>query len=171
MHRLLAAGTATVLTAVLVALVAVAPASARGRAAAKAPTAVTVVKDCARSDTGALKRRYSARVLRQALRRIRGDLAEYTNCYDAVKAQLRRSNATIVAGIRRSSRGAFAKGRLALLDSRGRTVDVLDVRRGKRVTFKVVKGSYTLRANNRRACSVTVTAKARKTVRASVVCR
>lgn len=170
MHRLFTASIAAAVAAALLVAVAAAPAGAR-RAASKAPTAQTVIKNCASSATGSLTRPFSARLLRAANRKIRGDLAEYTNCYDAVRRQLRRSNATVVAGIARSAGGSFVKGKVALLDRRGRTVDVRTVRAGKRTSFKVVKGVYTVRANGRKACSASVTAKAKKTRRVTVVCR
>jgi hypothetical protein len=113
-----------------------------------------------------LRRRCS----RNPLARRRCNQDEYTGCRDAIRHQLRRTNATIVAGVRRAAAGGRVKGRVALLH-RGRTVDALAVRRGATVTFKVVPGTYALRADGRRRCTVRVVAKQRKTVRASTICR
>ncbi|HST39398.1 MAG TPA: hypothetical protein VLK58_07805 [Conexibacter sp.] len=53
---------------------------------------------------------------------------------------------------------------------RGRTVDVLTVKRGRAVTFRVVPGTYALRADGRRRCTVRVVTKQRKTIRVSTIC-
>ncbi|MDW5596518.1 hypothetical protein VSS74_19380 [Conexibacter stalactiti] len=170
MNRIIATGAAVVSVAVLVAsLIAVLATSQAG--AANRPTRATraVINDCAGSPTGLLQNRYSARVLRLSLRRMSGDVREYTGCRDAIRQQLRRSHATIVAGIRRSAAGGRVKGRVTLLH-RGRTVDALAVRGGRTVTFKVAPGTYALRADGRRRCTVRVVARQRMTLRASVVC-
>lgn len=171
MNRIIATGAAVVSVAMLVAaLVAVLATSQAGAASSSTRAVRAVINDCSGSATGLLRHRYSARVLRLSLRRMSGDVREYTGCRDAIRAQLRRSRATIVAGIRRSAAGGRVKGRVALLQ-RGRTVDALDVRRGATVTFKVAPGTYALRADGRARCTVRVTVKQRKTIRTSVICR
>lgn len=167
-HRIaggLAATACATLIALLVALVAAPAGEAKPRGIVK-----TVVKDCSNSATGLLRYRYSARVLNLAKREVKGDVAEYTGCLDAIKAQLRRTRATVVARVVRHRGGRAVAGRLTLLYKR-RVVDALAVKRGKSVTFKVQPGRYVVRANGKRRCAVTVTAKARKQVRAAVVCR
>ncbi len=160
-RRIAAAVVATTAIAVSVAVLAT-PASA----AKKKPTgpAATVIKDCTKSSTGLLRYRYSARVLNLAKKQVKGDVAEYTACLDAIKIQLRRANATV------SGKISGKAGTLALL-YKGRVVDSLAAKRGKSVTFKVQPGSYVLRANNKKSCSVKVTAVKKKTVRATVTCR
>jgi hypothetical protein len=171
MNRIIATGAAVVSVAVLVAsLVAVLATSHAGAANRQTSATRAVINDCAGSATGLLRHRYSARVLRLSLKRMAGDVDEYTGCRDAIRHQLRRTNATIVAGIRRGAASGRGKGRLALLH-RGRTVDALAVRRGATVTFKVVPGTYALRADGRRRRTVRVVAKQRTTVRASTSCR
>lgn len=171
MNRIIATGAAVVSVAVLVAsLVAVLATSQAGAANRQTRATRVVINDCSGSATGLLRHRYSARVLRLSLKRMAGDVDEYTGCRDAIRHQLRRSKATIVAGIRRSAAGGRVKGRVVLLH-RGRTVDALAVRRGATVTFKVAPGTYSLRANGRRRCTVRVVARQRTTVRASTICR
>ena len=166
-RRIAAAVTAVAMATLLAATVAVlaTPAGA-AKKKPKKPTGIvaTVLKDCTNSPTGLLQRRYSVRVLNLAKKQIKGDVAEYTGCLDAIKAQLRRSNATV------SARISGKPGKLTLL-YRGKVVDELAVKRGKSVAFKVMAGRYAVRANGKRSCSATVTARAKKTVKVAVVCR
>jgi hypothetical protein len=167
MTRRIAAAAATVAMTTLIALsvaVLASPAGAAKKPKKPAGPAAAVIKDCTKSSTGLLKNRYSARVLNLAKKEVKGDVAEYTACLDAIKAQLRRANATV------SARISGKPGTLTLL-YKGRVVDSLAVKRGKSVSFKVLAGGYVLRANNKKSCSAKVTAKAKKTVKAAVVCR
>ncbi|MDO8188024.1 hypothetical protein Q5424_26735 [Conexibacter sp. JD483] len=167
MTRRIAAAAATVAMTTLIALsVAVLATPAGAAKKPKKPTgpAATVIKDCTKSSTGLLKNRYSARVLNLAKKEVKGDIAEYTGCLDAIKAQLRRANATV------SARISGKPGKLTLL-YKGRVVDELAVKRGKSVTFKVLPGRYTARANGKKKCVASVTARAKKTARVAVVCR
>lgn len=133
--------------------------------------AARVLYDCASSRTGLLQHTYSVRVLRIAQRHIRGDVAEYTGCTEAVKTALRRPHGSIVAGVKHSRRGGLAAGRITLLDLRGRKVDVLRVRRGERALFAVAPGRYRVRADGRRACTADVRASAWRTASVNVICR
>lgn len=172
-HRIVTSVAAVAVAALVALLVAIAatPAGA-AKQKPKQPTGIvaTVLRDCSSSATGLLTRRYSARVLKLAKQRVRGDIAEYTGCTDAIKAQLRTTRATVVARVVRRAGGAARPGRVTLLH-RGRVADDLSVGRGKSVTFKVVPGRYVLRADGRRRCVATVTAKAKKIARVAVVCR
>lgn len=160
------------LIAMLFALFAAAPATAARARARPRGTAVTkrIIKECTRSSTGLLKNRYSVRVLRQALKQVSGDVAEYTGCTDAIKAQLRRSKSNVIAGVRTRAGGPLTAGSVTLL-FKGKVVDTLAVRRGKSATFKVQAGSYAVRANGNRRCTLRVSVRARRTVRAAVLCR
>lgn len=130
-----------------------------------------ILLDCARSQTGMLQRTYSVRVLRIALRDLPGDVADYTGCPDAIRLQIEESTATVAATIRRTKRGTALAGSLALLDTRGRTVDTLAVRRHQGANFRVKPGRYVVRANGKRRCSVDVVAKRWRTAETVVVCR
>lgn len=70
-------------TVTVVALLAVALAGG-----ARAASPGEIIRDCTRSDTGYLKGSYTVRDLRRALKEVRGDIAEYTGCYDAIKAAI-----------------------------------------------------------------------------------
>ncbi|MDO8201858.1 hypothetical protein Q7L73_27095, partial [Conexibacter sp. CPCC 205762] len=74
------------LTAVLTALVLLlAAAPARG------DVVDTILRDCGRSSTGLLVGSYGNADLRKAARALRGDLSEYSGCYDAIQQQLREN--------------------------------------------------------------------------------
>jgi hypothetical protein len=169
MTRRIAGGRSAVVCAALIALLVALVAAPAGQAKPRS-IVKTVVKDCSKSSTGLLRHRYSARVLKLAKRAVKGDLAEYTGCLDAINAQLRRTRATVVARVVRRAGGPAVAGRVTLLYKR-RVVDELAVKRGKSVTFKVQPGRYVVRADGKRRCTATVTAKPRKKVRAAVVCR
>ncbi|ADB52568.1 hypothetical protein [Conexibacter woesei] len=170
MKRLIAAVAASI---ALLSLVAVAAGSGRPSTQGHVDENLTarVLYDCATSHSGRLQHRYSVRVLRVALRDMPRDVAEYTGCIDAIRRQISRADGTIVAGLRRSARGRLVAGRIALLDQRGRKVDVLEVERGELARFRVVPGQYTLRANGERRCSRTVRASEWRTSVSSLVCR
>jgi hypothetical protein len=170
MKRILAVGAAAL--ACLAATTTVAASALAGQQDRRSDAAAArVLYDCATSRTGLLQHVYSVRVLRIAQHRISGDIAEYTGCNDAVRAAIRSSSGNVVASIRRSRRGGAVAGRIALLDLRGRAVDVIDVRRGERAHFRVIPGRYLVRANGRRSCTVKVRATSWRTASASVVCR
>jgi len=57
-------------------------------ASASASTAEQIIKDCSNSDTGLLKGSYSKADLRAARKLVRGDIAEYTGCADAINEAL-----------------------------------------------------------------------------------
>jgi hypothetical protein len=169
--RTFATGAAVVSVAALIAALVAVLATSQAGAARRAPNLTyDVIADCSGSATGNLRHRYSARVLRRSLRRMSGDVREYTGCRDAIRAQLRRAKATVVVGVRGRSGGPLRAGRIVLLH-RGRTVDALDVRRGRTVTFEVTPGTYAARADARARCTTRLTVRQRRTVRASVICR
>jgi hypothetical protein len=170
MKRFLAAG-AAVLACALTAFTAVALATPTAGLTSRDDQTAQILLDCARSRTGLLQRTYSVRVLRIALRDLPGDVANYTGCPDAIRQQIDGSTATVSATIRRSKRGSALAGRIALLDTRGRFVDTLTVRRHQGANFRVMPGRYAVRANGKRRCSVDVTAKRWRTAETVVVCR
>lgn len=170
MHRFLAAG-AAVLVCALTAFAAVALATPTAGITARNDQTAQILLDCASSRTGLLQRTYSVRVLRIAQRDLPGDVADYTGCPDAIRAQIEASTATVAATIRRTKRGSALAGRIALLDRRGRVVDTLAVKRRQGATFRVLPGRYVVRANGKRRCSVDVTARAWRTVGARAICR
>ncbi|ADB53916.1 hypothetical protein [Conexibacter woesei] len=49
----------------------------------------SIIKDCSSSPTGELQKQYSNGDLRKALKEVNGDVAEYTNCYDAIRNAMR----------------------------------------------------------------------------------
>jgi hypothetical protein len=55
---------------------------------ASASKANAIIKDCSTSDTGLLKGSYSKADLRAARKLVRGDVAEYTGCMDAINDAL-----------------------------------------------------------------------------------
>jgi hypothetical protein len=61
-------------------------------APAAASTADAIIKDCSNSQTGLLTGSYSKSELRDARKLVRGDIAEYTGCMDAINAALNRSD-------------------------------------------------------------------------------
>lgn len=61
-------------------------------APAVASTADAIIKDCSNSQTGLLTGSYSKSELRDARKLVRGDIAEYTGCMDAINAALNRSS-------------------------------------------------------------------------------
>ncbi len=61
-------------------------------APAAASTADAIIKDCSNSQTGLLTGSYSKSDLRDARKLVRGDIAEYTGCMDAINAALNRSD-------------------------------------------------------------------------------
>lgn len=130
-----------------------------------------ILYDCATSTTGLLQRRYSVRILRIALREIPTDVADYTGCPEAIRTAVEESTATVSATIRRTRRGGTVAGTIALLDTRGRTVDQLRVRRGHGANFQVIPGRYTVRANGKKRCTVRVTAREWRSAQATIVCR
>lgn len=171
MHRRIAA--LTVLLAMGVAAVVPSAASAAPRRAPKAvkpPTTAQVLKNCTNSRTGAFTRPYSARVLKLARKKVRGDIAEYTNCFDAVRLALRRAKSTIVVGIRKRSGGRYVAGQVVLRDKRNRVVDALTARAGKRVTFVVPRGTYKLQVGTLRGCTRTVSVRARRKLSTAITC-
>jgi hypothetical protein len=70
------------LTALLVALTPALGATAR------AATPEQIIKDCSTSETSYLTGSYTKAELRRALAQVRGDIAEYTACYDAIRYAL-----------------------------------------------------------------------------------
>jgi hypothetical protein len=143
MHRRIAAIIALLALSTAAAMPTAASAAARRRPVAKAikaPTANQVLKNCTSSNTGYLSRPYSVRVLKQARKKVRGDIAEYTGCFDAVKTALRRAKSRIVVGIRARSGGRYVAGQIVLRDKRNRVVDAVGVRAGKRVNVRRAQG-------------------------------
>lgn len=61
-------------------------------ATASASTADTIIRDCSSSDTGLLKGSYSKADLRSARKLVRGDIAEYTGCMDAINEALSKNS-------------------------------------------------------------------------------
>lgn len=172
MHRRIAALIA-LLALTTAAAVPTAATAARRRPAAKAikaPTAAQVLKNCTSSTTGFLTRPYSARVLKQARKKVTGDIAEYTGCFDAVRKSLRSARSEIVVGIRKRSGGRYVAGQIVLRDKRNRVVDALGVRAGKRVTFLVPKGRYKLQDGRKRGCTRTVSVRARRKLSTAITC-
>ena len=49
----------------------------------------SIIRDCSSSPTGELQKQYSTSDLRKALKEVNGDVAEYTNCYDAIRNAMR----------------------------------------------------------------------------------
>lgn len=96
-------------TATVVALLAVALAGG-----ARAASPGQIIRDCTRSDTGYLKGSYTVRDLRRALKEVRGDIAEYTGCYDAIKAAIASARRPTTGGGDgggdRGDDGAFSPG-------------------------------------------------------------
>lgn len=171
MKRLLALGAAITACAATTAVPTAAQAAPAPVIRGSSELTAQVLFDCSSSRTGLLQHLYSVRVLRIAQRDIPGDVANYTGCPDAIKYAVERSTATVTASIQRKRRGARVAGRIALLDPRGRTVDTLTVKRGQAATFTVIPGRYVARADGRRKCSVTVTAKAWRAVEGRIICR
>jgi hypothetical protein len=169
MKRLLAIGAAA-LACLAAATTVVASAATRHDGRRQENMAARVLFDCSDSSTGLLRHTYSERVLRIALRRIRGDVAEYTGCTDAVLFALRRTRATVEVGIRRTRHGRLAAGRISLLAQDGRSADVIDVRRGERARFDVAPGHYRARVDGRRGCTVRVRATRWRTASVNVLC-
>lgn len=170
MKRILAAGVA-VLACALTAFTAVSLATPTSGLSDRNDQTAQILLDCAQSRTGMLQRTYSVRVLRIALRDLPGDVANYTGCPEAIRLQIEASTATVSATIRRTKRGSALAGSLALLDTRGRTVDRLTVRRHQGANFRVKPGRYVVGANGKRRCSVDVIAKRWRTAETVVVCR
>lgn len=130
-----------------------------------------VLYDCATSRSGLLRHVYSFRVLRAALRDIPADVAEYTNCPDAIRLGLARSTARVSASIHRTRRGPAVAGRITLRSLDGRLVDSLPVGRRQSADFLVAPGRYVVRADGRRRCSLTVRAPRWRTAQARIVCK
>ncbi|MDO8210030.1 hypothetical protein [Conexibacter sp. CPCC 206217] len=85
----------------LLALLLVAVLGTVAAAPASAASGDAIIRDCSNSDTGLLKGTYSKSELRAARKLVRGDIAEYTGCYDAIEAALRarpRTNDTSGGG-------------------------------------------------------------------------
>lgn len=85
----------------LLALLLVAVLGAVAAAPASAASGDAIIRDCSNSDTGLLKGTYTKSDLRAAQKLVRGDVAEYTGCYDAIQAALRarpRTNDTSGGG-------------------------------------------------------------------------
>jgi hypothetical protein len=61
---------------------------------ASASTADAIIKDCSNSPTGLLTGSYSKSDLRDARKLVRGDIAEYTGCMDAINAALSARSAS-----------------------------------------------------------------------------
>lgn len=81
----------------LLALLLVAVLGAVTAAPAGAASGDAIIRDCSNSDTGLLKGTYTKSDLRAARKLVRGDVAEYTGCYDAIQLALRarpRTNST-----------------------------------------------------------------------------
>lgn len=57
-------------------------------ATAHAASTNQIIDDCSRSETGLLRGNYTVGDLRRALKGIRGEIAEYTNCYDSIRSAL-----------------------------------------------------------------------------------
>jgi hypothetical protein len=172
MHRRIATTIALLALSAVVVLPAGATAAGRSRTPklVKPPTAGVVIKNCTRSRTGLLTRPFSARVLRVTRKKIRSDVAEYTNCFDALRAGLRRAKSKIVVGIRKRSGGRYVAGQVVLRDARGRVVDARVVRAGKRTSFLVPRGRYKLQDGTLRGCTRSIAIRPRKTVTTAVVC-
>lgn len=167
--RTFATGVAVLSVAALIAALVAVLATSQADAARRAPKLTSaVLRDCSNSPDGLLQHRYSAHVLRRALKRITGDIDEYTGCREAVRYQLRLSKTIVVAGIRGRRGGPLRAGRIALRH-KGQTVDVRTVRPGGRATFRVMRGTYTLRADGRRRCTTRVVSGRPASV--SVICR
>jgi hypothetical protein len=180
MRRILAFGAVVAACAAVAACALAASASFAVAAAPAARTASTltdddmsarVLYDCASSRYGYLRHRYSMRVLRGALRDIPEDVANYTNCPDAIRAAIGRATARITVSIRRKRGGPAAAGRIALLDLDGRAVDVLTVRRRQAAEFLVPRGTYVVRVDGRRGCSSTEHAQRWRTTIVRITCR
>lgn len=150
MHRYIAAG-AAVLACAFTAFCAVALATPTAGISSSNGQTAQILYDCATSRTGLLQRTYSVRVLRIAQRELPGDVADYTGCPDAIRLQIEQSTATVSASIRRTKRGGAVAGRIALLDRRGRLVDALSVKRHQGANFRVLPGSYVVRADGNAA--------------------
>lgn len=58
---------------------------------AQAASPGQIINDCTDSPDGTLQGTYTKADLRQALKKVTGDIAEYTNCYDAITQELARS--------------------------------------------------------------------------------
>lgn len=172
MHRRIAALVA-LLALSTAAAVPTAATAARRRPAAKAvraPTPNQVLKNCTSSNTGLLTRPYSVRVLRQTRKRVTGDLAEYSNCLDAVKTALRRARSKIVVGIRKRSGGRYVAGQIVVRDGRGSVVDAVRVRAGRRITVGVPRGRYKLQVTGKRGCTRTVSIRPRRSLATAITC-
>jgi hypothetical protein len=171
MHRRIAALIALLALSTAAAMPSAASAAGRRRPKlVKPPTAAQVIRNCTRSRTGAFTLPYTVRVLRVARRAMRGDIAEYTSCFDAYKLALRRAKSKIVVGIRKRSRGGYVAGQVVIRDKRGRLLDAVRVRAGKRTTFVVPKGTYKLGVGTLRGCTRTVTVRARRTLSTALTC-
>lgn len=179
MRRILAVG-AVVAACAAIAACALAATATYAQSAPPARTATTltdddmsarVLYDCAASRFGYLRHRYSVRVLRNALRDIPEDVANYTNCPDAIRSAIALSTARVSASIRRTARGPAVAGRIVLLDLNGRAVDTLPVGRRQAADFLVRPGRYVVRADGQRRCSLTVRAQPWRTAVARIVCR
>lgn len=144
-------------------------ASSRSSSADEELTA-RILLDCATNRWGWLSRPYSVRALRVAQRDIPRDVAEYTSCPDAIRMAISNATARVSVTIRRTRRGAAAAGRVTLLSPSGRMVDLLEVDRRQSAEFQVPPGTYVVRADGRRRCSLRVKADEWRTARARIVC-
>lgn len=79
-------------------------------APAGATSVGTILDDCSNSPTGLLQGSYSKGDLRKAIKGVRGDVAEYTGCYDAITAELRRRAPATNDGDGRSDDGGGGSG-------------------------------------------------------------
>jgi hypothetical protein len=79
-------------------------------AGAASATANAIIDDCSSSPTGMLQRTYAKSDLRDAQGLLRGDVAEYTGCNDAIRAALRDSPGSSSDGTGGNSGGTGGGG-------------------------------------------------------------